>query len=48
MLTSIPARLLHAAHAAATALVVLTELGLELLCHEHDHRAGLARLENAA
>jgi hypothetical protein len=32
----------------ATALLVLTAMGLELLCDEHDHDGALRELEGAA
>jgi len=48
MLTSIPARALHAIRGAAAAVVILADLGLELLCGEHEHRDALEALGVAA
>ena len=48
MLTAIPARLLHRLHDLAAAVLVLTDLGLELLCDEHQHDGALHELEGAA
>lgn len=48
MLTAIPARALHAIRDAAAAVVILADLGLELLCGEHDHRGALDALGVAA
>lgn len=49
MLTAIPTRLLHRVRDAAAAVLVLAELGLELLCGcGHDHRGGLDRISGAA
>ena len=47
MLLAIPPRVLHAVRAAAAAVVVLADLGLELLCDAHDHTGALAQLEGA-
>lgn len=44
MLTAIPPRLLHALRDTAAALLVLAELGLELLCPHHDHTGALHQL----
>lgn len=44
-LMTIPPRLLHAVRDLATAVLVLTDLGLELLCNcEQDHDGGLAAI----
>jgi len=49
MLTAIPVRLLHAIRDAAAAVVVLADLGLELLCEcGVDHRGALEALGRAA
>jgi hypothetical protein len=48
VLTAIPARLLHRLHDLAAAVLVLTDLGLELLCDEHQHDGALHELEGAA
>ena len=48
MLTAIPARLLHRLHDLAAAVLVLTDLGLELLCDQHRHDGALHELEGAA
>jgi hypothetical protein len=48
VLTAIPARLLHRLHDLAAAVVVLTDLGLELLCDQHQHDGALHELEGAA
>jgi hypothetical protein len=48
MLTAIPARLLHRLHDLAAAVLVLTDLGLELLCDQHPHAGALHELEGAA
>ncbi len=48
MLTAIPARLLHRLHDLAAAVLVLTDLGLELLCDQHQHDGALHELEGAA
>jgi hypothetical protein len=50
VLTAIPARLLHGLHDLAAAVLVLTDLGLELLCdqHQHQHDGALHELEGAA
>jgi hypothetical protein len=44
MLTAIPARALHAIRDAVAAVLVLADLGLELLCGEHDHSGALEAL----
>jgi hypothetical protein len=49
VLTAIPARLLHRLHdLAAAAVLVLTDLGVELLCDQHQHDGALHELEGAA
>jgi hypothetical protein len=48
VLTAIPARLLHRLHDLAAAVLVLTDLGLELLCDRHQHDGALHELEGAA
>jgi hypothetical protein len=48
VLTAIPARLLHRLHDLAAAVLVLTDLGLELLCDHHQHDGALHELEEAA
>lgn len=48
MLTSIPVRLLHAVRDTAAAVLVLADLGLELLCDQHDHTGALEQLGGAA
>jgi hypothetical protein len=48
VLTAIPARLLHGLHDLAAAVLVLTDLGLELLCDQHQHDGALHELEGAA
>ena len=48
MLTAIPARLLHRLHDLAAAVLVLTDLGLELLCDQHQHDGALHELGGAA
>jgi hypothetical protein len=48
VLTAIPGRLLHRLHDLAAAVLVLTELGLELLCDQHQHDGALHELEGAA
>ena len=48
MLTAIPTRLLHRLHDLAAAVLVLTDLGLELLCDQHQHDGALHELEGAA
>lgn len=44
MLTAIPTRALHAIRDTAAAVLVLADLGLELLCGEHDHSGALEAL----
>lgn len=44
MLTDLPPRLLHAVRDAAAAVLVLAELGLELLCDQHNHTGALHQL----
>jgi len=44
MLTSLPAWALHAVRDTAAVVVTLADLGLELLCGEHDHRGALEAL----
>lgn len=46
MLTATPTWLLHAVRDAAAAILVLADLGLELLCHRHDHTGALHQLGN--
>jgi hypothetical protein len=48
VLTAISARLLHRLHDLAAAVLVLTDLGLELLCDQHQHDGALHELEGAA
>lgn len=48
MLTAIPARLLHALRDTAAALLVLADLGLELLCGDHDHTGAVHHLGGGA
>lgn len=44
MLLAIPPRVLHAVRGLAAAVIVLADLGLELLCEEHDHAGALHQL----
>jgi hypothetical protein len=48
VLLTIPPRLIHAVRNVAAAVVVLADLGLELLCDEHDHDGALHQLGGAA
>jgi len=45
VLTAIPAWLLHIARDTAAAVLVLADLGLELLCRDHDHAGALRQME---
>lgn len=49
MLTAIPSRFLHNVRDLAVGVVILAELGLELLCGcGHNHSGALDRLGGAA